>query len=175
MRLISVHAGLVLLLLLVVNVPYARGTASVGEPAPNFSLMKFDGDVFTLKDAWGKWVVINFWSIDCKPCVAELPELAEFSCEHGASAVVTAINVDGVDRAKVHKFVEESEVQGDLIWLCDPSGRILSKLTPPDYANNAGLPFTVVVSPHGSIVAQLLGKRDDIKSYLNGLVSAEYK
>ena len=40
-------------------------------------------------------VFLNYWAVWCRPCIAEMPELAEFSQQFEDRAVVYAINFDG--------------------------------------------------------------------------------
>lgn len=42
---------------------------------PNFELKNLQGKQISNGDFKGKYVVLNFWFIGCKPCVAEIPEL----------------------------------------------------------------------------------------------------
>jgi peroxiredoxin len=146
--------------------------ATVGEKAPNFSLVQFDGKVFTLRDYRGGWVIITFWSVDCAPCVAELPDFAAFARSRAAVAKVAAVNVDNAARDSVKEYVYALEYKDDLIWLCDPSARIWKKFTtgksPGD--DSYPLPFTVAVDPSGKVADVFVGKREDLSRYLAGII-----
>ncbi len=48
---------------------------SLGKPAPNFSLKDVNGKAVNLTDFKGKYVYIDVWSSDCKPCRKEFPFL----------------------------------------------------------------------------------------------------
>ncbi len=45
------------------------------KPLPEFNFQDINGNVFQLSNLKGKVVVLNFWFIECKPCVAEIPAL----------------------------------------------------------------------------------------------------
>jgi peroxiredoxin len=47
--------------------------------SPDFVLPDKDGKPWKLRDRRGKTVVMNFWTITCQPCVAELPSLLELA------------------------------------------------------------------------------------------------
>jgi len=42
---------------------------------PDFTAKTISGNTITMKELKDKVVVINFWFIDCHPCIAELPAL----------------------------------------------------------------------------------------------------
>jgi len=46
-----------------------------GKHIPDFEAQTVLGKKFNSKDMQGKVVVLNFWFIDCLPCIAELPAL----------------------------------------------------------------------------------------------------
>jgi thiol-disulfide isomerase/thioredoxin len=51
-------------------------------------------------------VFLNYWAVWCGPCIAEMPELAEFSHEFEDRAVVYAINYDGVSEEQLQSDVD---------------------------------------------------------------------
>ncbi len=50
--------------------------------APDFTLEDTEGNKHTLSDYKGKVVLINFWSINCPPCRAEIPYLMKLYDEY---------------------------------------------------------------------------------------------
>jgi cytochrome c biogenesis protein CcmG, thiol:disulfide interchange protein DsbE len=51
---------------------------AVGEPAPDFAVIAFDGKRLTLADFKDQVLVINFWATWCTPCRKELPLLDQY-------------------------------------------------------------------------------------------------
>ncbi len=51
------------------------GRPLVGQMAPDFTLTLLDGTRFSLADAQGQVIVLNFWASWCPPCKDELPAL----------------------------------------------------------------------------------------------------
>lgn len=47
------------------------------QPAPLFEIKDLTGKTVHLEALKGKVVVLNFWFVECKPCVSEIPELNE--------------------------------------------------------------------------------------------------
>ena len=73
-----------------------HGVASLGEPAPDFTLPSIDeGEPpVSLKDFRGQSVVLNFWATWCPPCRAEMPYLQAAQDRHAVDGlVVLAIDV----------------------------------------------------------------------------------
>ena len=60
----------------------------VGSDAPDFSAKDMNGKTYSLSSLKGKVVVINFWFVECKPCVIEMPELNEIVQKYKSEKVV---------------------------------------------------------------------------------------
>jgi peroxiredoxin len=52
--------------------------AGFDRTAPDFELPTIDGGKFRLSEHRGKVVILNFWTKTCRPCLEEMPTLAEF-------------------------------------------------------------------------------------------------
>lgn len=54
------------------GVPHYLGASLL---APDFTLPKEGGGEWTLSDQRGKVIVLNFWTVTCRPCIQEMPTL----------------------------------------------------------------------------------------------------
>lgn len=76
---------------------------------PSFRLYDVNGKLVTSNDLKGKIVHINFWSVTCGPCIAEMPELNKLKKFYkGADVIFLAIAPEGNERIinfmKKHQF-----------------------------------------------------------------------
>jgi hypothetical protein len=46
-----------------------------GKPAPDIRFVNMDGDTVRLSDSRGRKVLLHFWSVLCKPCLDQLPDI----------------------------------------------------------------------------------------------------
>jgi len=56
--------------------------------ADDFTLKDLDGNILKLSDYRGKWVLVNFWTPGCAPCVEEIPHLNSLSLLHSKRDLV---------------------------------------------------------------------------------------
>lgn len=86
---------------------FNSSTAAVaGDPAPDFTLEDMDGNMVSLSDYKGQFVVLNFFASWCPPCREEAPELQKFEEMHGEQ--VKLLILDRAEpKIKVEEFIEE--------------------------------------------------------------------
>jgi peroxiredoxin len=60
----------------------------IGKKAIPFSVSDIAGNRFDLDDLKGKVIVLNFWFVECKPCVMEMPDLNKLVEKYKGSEVV---------------------------------------------------------------------------------------
>lgn len=151
-------ASLVMLCCLVTLTATAKET---GQPNIDFSLKDMDGKTHTLSEYRGKWVVINFWSTTCPPCVQEMPELSDFHDRHkDIDAVVLGINFEDIKPSWMRRFVESVHVTYPILpWGTSPA-------TP--FGLVMALPTTFIVAPDGHVVGRQVGPMTaaDIEAFI---------
>ncbi|MEN3930332.1 TlpA disulfide reductase family protein [Microvirga sp. W0021] len=68
--------------------------AKVGQAAPEIAAVDLQGEPVKL-DRWkGKSVYLNFWSLSCGVCLAEMPHLEALSKQYADKITVVAVNID---------------------------------------------------------------------------------
>ena len=120
--------------------------------APDFTLNDRDGKPWRLRDHRGKVVVMNFWTINCQPCVEELPtvlDLAQIAEKRGDIEVV-AVSTDK-DWSEVAALFPP---QFRLKVLFDPDRRVVSG----KYGTRL-FPETWIIDARGVVRMRIDGRR----------------
>lgn len=75
------------------GVPHYLGASLL---APDFTLPTQDGREWKMSDQRGKVVVMNFWTVTCRPCIQEMPtiELLAEITESWGDVEVVAVSTD---------------------------------------------------------------------------------
>ena len=109
----------------------------------------------------GKWIVINYWATWCGPCREEIPELNRLSREQPESLKVFGVNFEPVSGDEMEKNIKEMGILFP-VFPEDPYEQL-------GYERPLVLPTTIVISPDGSIHAELIGPqtRDSIIALTN--------
>lgn len=61
-------------------------------PTPDLALTDAAGRAWSLADARGKVVIVNFWATWCEPCRTEMPSLQSLADLYGNELLVLAVN-----------------------------------------------------------------------------------
>jgi len=97
----------------------------------------------------GKWILINYWAIWCKPCRKEIPELNLLSMQQTDTVVVFGVNFDNLD---LDELVHQTETLGIEFAVLreDPAGLL-------GYQRPDVLPTTYLFDPSGKLVRNMQG------------------
>ncbi len=126
----------------------------LGRPAPEAVGTLLDGSRFDLSQRKGSWVILNFFRADCQPCIAEHPDLVEFTtqqAELGSQGAEFYSIVVNDTREDVEEFFTERGGDWSVVldheqidvafgvalvpetWIIDPSGvvqvRVISRVS----------------------------------------------
>ena len=119
---------------------------TVGEPAPNIFGRTLDDKLFRLSDIKNS-VVVNFFWVECKPCVKEMPELAKLERLYPDVQVIS-VHVGDEDKTTVSSFINKLSAYPKTIVVASPRVK--------DSYQIRALPHTVVIK-EGKIVVIIEG------------------
>ena len=116
-------------------------------PAPDYTTA--NGDSGRFADHHGKWLVINYWAIWCKPCREEIPELNTFQQQNTDKVVVMGVDFDQNPTDKLQTLIKELDIRFTVLT-ADPASVF-------GWGRAKGLPVTYIIDPQGKLVATLNG------------------
>ncbi len=73
---------------------YPPKVLAPGDTLPTHSLIDLDGNTHQLSEFRGKYILVDFWSVGCYPCVMSFPELSEIAETYRDRVHVVKINVN---------------------------------------------------------------------------------
>jgi cytochrome c biogenesis protein CcmG/thiol:disulfide interchange protein DsbE len=133
----------------------------LGKLAPATAGTGFRGDTFDIDAERGNWVLVNFFSTTCIPCIQEHPELVELAKRHKGTGAVKLVSVTFEDKpAAVREFFEKNG--GDWPVLLTDTGRIAIS-----YGVTA-VPESYLVAPDGRVARKVIGgiTADEVDSFI---------
>ncbi len=122
---------------------------SLDENVWQWTLADDRGNTLRLGDLRGKPVLINFWSVTCPPCVAELPSLAGLYKDYGQKVHFLFVSLDSPGRAQ--EFLQQRGL--DIPVYFRASG------TPGVFRTNV-IPTTIIIDAGGVMRVKKTGALD---------------
>ena len=129
------------------------GSPLLGNLAPDVSAVDEDGSTFVLSRRKGSWVVLNFFTHDCVPCIEEHPELIQFVDQQRAL---------GPEGAEFYSVVRDS-TRDEVEAFFDERGGDWPIVYDVDYefVNGFGVPLvpeTWIIDPNGVVRARFISE-----------------
>lgn len=143
-----------------------QGQVSIGEVAPDFELISFEGETYRLSDYRGSVIVVNFWASWCESCKPEARDLEQAYQDYLERGDVLFLGVDYVDT--------EPEALGYLeeFGITYPNGPDLRTKISQIYRIR-GVPETFIIDQQGIIAHVQIGpysSLEHIKSTIDPLL-----
>ena len=143
--------------------------------APDFTLAKLNGDLFSLNEFSGKVILLNFWGTWCGPCRMEIPDLNILQTKYQKDGLeIVGITLTSGSPSDIQNFVDNWEMNYTILtdiknvetqhvvnWYGRATGRPIT-----------GIPTTFIINREGKIVKAYVGPRseeifyNDLKRYL---------
>ena len=115
-----------------------------GDQLPAYAYLDRNGGEHLLSELKGKYILLDFWSIGCGPCIQSIPYLAKLYEQCSERLVIVSISLDTAS------MWEEARKEHPTSWTewRDPSRNSGSVLS----FESRGIPTFVLVAPDGKIM-----------------------
>ncbi len=135
--------------------------ANSNKLAPDFELPTLDGTTKKLSDYRGKVVVLNFWTKTCRPCLEEMPSLADFARvlkNAGPDLEVLTVTTDETAQDAHDTLVSVLNGEPPFVTFVDAENSVVA-----DRFGTKLYPETWFIDKQGVIRARFDGARDWMK------------
>lgn len=117
--------------------------AGAPQAVPDLRFQDGKGNLLSLSEFRGKFVLLNVWATWCAPCREEMPALDRLQQQLGGPDFeVAALSIDRGGAVAVRAFYEEMDIRALSIYV-DPGSEAMSTL------RTVGIPTTLLVDREG--------------------------
>ncbi len=127
----------------------------IGKKAPEITMLKADGNSFSLSTLKGKLVLIDFWATWCGPCVEEQPELKTLYNTYAEQVKSNKFEILGVSLDKNKDSWKKAIDRFNINWLQISDLKFWKSPVAKSYEVDE-LPFNVIIDGEGNIIAKNL-------------------
>jgi peroxiredoxin len=86
----------------------------IGSDAPDFAATDINGNKYSLSSLKGKIIVMNFWFVECKPCIQEIPDLNKLVEDYKNEDVVF-LGFATNEKSKIDSFLKKKSFSYNII------------------------------------------------------------
>ncbi len=139
----------------------AAKPVSIGQHAPDFTIIGIDDKPIKLSDYKGKYVMLDFWASWCMPCRQENPNVVkQYAVYHAKGLNILGISLDQ-DKSKWQQAITAD----NLSWTHASDLKNFEGPTEELYHIQA-IPSNFIIDPNGIIVAKNV-RGADLEEFLN--------
>jgi thiol-disulfide isomerase/thioredoxin len=114
----------------------------------HFKSSDIRGNKINTKNLAGKIIVLNFWFINCPPCIMEMPELNKIAETYQSDSSIVFIAIALDEKAELQEFMKRAYFRYNVI----SNGRYIA-----DQYSIKSYPTNVIVDPEGKVYFHTTG------------------
>ena len=140
---------------------FALQVWSLQARAVDYELPDVNGQMQSLDQYKGKWLVVNYWATWCSTCMKEMPELISLhESNKDNDIVVVGISFESIEQKLLKEFVSDKSIPYTVLNTEPVRVTPLGKVP--------ALPTTYIIDPEGKVVAGDVGiiTQQDIEDYI---------
>jgi thiol-disulfide isomerase/thioredoxin len=145
----------------------------IGKELPAYSLVGCSGKTYTNEDLKGKVVFLNFWSVNCGPCVMEIPVLNKLFLSYKDNKDVVFISILVDKEEALEKFLATGLTKKRIAYDVVPVSKALMKDT---FKLIKGFPTNLFIDREGKIFMRTFGgivdpkDEDELEAKLRSII-----
>ena len=128
---------------------YPPQVVKAGDQMADADLRDLEGNKRRLSDFKGKFILLDFWSMGCGPCIAAMPEMKELTEKYGDRLAIVSLSIDN------DKAWKEASAVYDITWNNLSDGMEMNGIAAA--YGVASFPHYTMISPEGVIVESWAG------------------
>ena len=151
----------IVLLILLSLLGFGLQVWSLQARAVDYELPDVNGQMQSLDQYKGKWLVVNYWATWCSTCMKEMPELISLhESNKDNDIVVVGISFESIEQEHLKEFVSDKSIPYAVLNTEPVRVTPLGKVP--------ALPTTYIIDPEGKVVAGDVGiiTQQDIEDYI---------
>ena len=131
--------------------------------AVDYELPDVNGQMQSLDQYQGKWVIVNYWATWCGTCMKELPDLVSMHEDNkDKDIVVVGVNFESISNDRLKAFIARQSIPYPVLRSEPVPITALGKVP--------ALPTTYIIDPDGKVVAGEVGLvfQQNLEDYIAG-------
>ena len=126
-------------------------TIQVGTSMPDFTVETLTGEAISMRELQGKYVVVNWWTTSCPPCIAEIPGLNRLVKKYKDRDDIIFLAIASNTKEELEHFFREEIFLYKQTVKSERAVDILGEV----------FPRHVIINPKGNIAYNKLGGAKD--------------
>lgn len=130
---------------------YPSHILQIGEEAIDTDFFDMEGGIHHLAELYGRYLLLDFWSLGCGPCLTAEPEM-----RYVRELMNDKMEIIGINMDKLSSW-QENDWSKQIVWMNWSDGKKGKNGINSVYCDNASVPYYVLISPNNRIIWKFEG------------------